>query len=69
MDDSKYDVFKGTPDNNPLWLGNINGLERATELMNRMAARLPGDYFVSKAASAKVVAVNVQLSRISPPTQ
>jgi hypothetical protein len=69
MDDFKYDVFKGTPDKNPLWLGDINGLARATDLMNRMAARLPGDYFVSKAATTEVVVVRSHLSEISSPTQ
>jgi hypothetical protein len=60
MDEFKYDVFKGTPKKNPLWLGSVNGLDRATELMKRMAARLPGDYFVSSGITTEVVAVSKQ---------
>ena len=56
MDEFKYEVFKGIPKKNPFWLGSVSGLERATELMNRMADRLPGDYFVSRAITAEVVA-------------
>jgi hypothetical protein len=52
-----YDVFKGKPNNTRLWLGSIAGLERATGLMNRMAASLPGDYFVVDAATGELVAL------------
>lgn len=58
MDKFKYDVFKGIPKKNPLWLGSVNGLERAAELMKRMAISLPGDYFVSDAVTSEVVAVS-----------
>src|SRR5579864_8485399 len=51
MDEFKYDVFKWIPKKNPLWLGSVNGLERAAELMKRMATSLPGDYFVSSGCS------------------
>jgi hypothetical protein len=57
MDQFEYDVFKGTPKKNPLWLGSVKGWERAVELTNRMAARLPGDYFVSSAVTREVVMV------------
>ena len=60
MDEFKYDVFKGIPKKNPLWLGSVNGLERAAELMKRMATSLPGDYFVSSAVTSEVVAVSSQ---------
>lgn len=46
MDDNNtYDVFKGNPQKKPLWLGTVKGRTRALDLMNRMAVRLPGDYF------------------------
>jgi hypothetical protein len=51
----QYDVLKGTPDN-AMWLGNVRGLGRAIELMNRMAEIQPGDYFVRIASSNRVVA-------------
>ena len=47
MDDNiTYDVFKRNPQKKPFWLGSVKGWTRAVDLMNRMAARLPGDYFV-----------------------
>jgi hypothetical protein len=51
-----YDVFKGHPQKKPLWLGTVNGLPRAIDLMDRMAARLSGDYFVCNAATHEVLA-------------
>ena len=60
-----YDVFKGTPQNKPLWLGTVNRLERAIDQMNRMFARLPGDYFVSNSATHEVLA-SVQISDLGP---
>jgi hypothetical protein len=56
-----YDVFKGTPQKKSLWLGTVNGLGRAIDQMNRMFARLPGDYFVSDSATHEVLA-SVQIS-------
>jgi hypothetical protein len=44
MDEAKYDVFKGTPGTKPLWLGDVIGRQRAMDLVNRTASRLPGDY-------------------------
>jgi hypothetical protein len=51
-----YDVFKQTPQKKALWLGSVNGLPRALDQMKRMAARLPGDYFISDAATHEVIA-------------
>ena len=51
-----YDVFKNAPQKPALWLGTVNGLQRAIDQMKRMAARLPGDYFVSNAATHEVLA-------------
>jgi hypothetical protein len=56
MDTPSYDVFKGTPEKKPLWLGAVPGLERAKEQMNRMASRLPGDYFIFDPVTDNVVA-------------
>ena len=52
-----FDVFKGAPKRSPLWLGNVRGLQKAIDLMNGMARRLPGDYFVSDAATHEVLAL------------
>ena len=44
--ETAYDVFKGTPESKPLWLGTISGLRRAIQMMNMMGERLPGSYFI-----------------------
>jgi hypothetical protein len=52
-----FDVFKGSPKRDRLWLGNVEGLQRAIDLMNSMAGRLPGDYFMCNAATQELVAL------------
>ena len=56
MAESTYDVFKGFPDKKPLWLGAVPARDRAIDQMNRMASRLPGDYFVIDPATHEIVA-------------
>jgi hypothetical protein len=50
-----FDVFKGTREN-CIWLGTLTGLNRAIELMNRMAERQPDSYFVFSSLNSQVVA-------------
>ena len=64
-DNNTYDVFKGIPEKKPLWLGTVNRLERAIDQMDRMFARLPGDYFVSNSATHEVLA-SIQISDLGP---
>jgi len=40
-----YDIFIKTS-GRPMWLGSVGDLSRATDLMNRMAARAPGEYCI-----------------------
>ena len=51
----RLDVFKGTPGND-IWLGSVTALNRAVELMNRMAERQPDNYFVVSSHNSQVVA-------------
>jgi hypothetical protein len=51
----QYDVLKGTPEKS-MWLGSVRGLDRAIELMNRMAEIQPGNYFVRITSSNRIVA-------------
>lgn len=52
----EYGVFKGTPQMQPFQLGLVSDLERARDLMNRMAERIPGNYFVRHMVTRKVLA-------------
>jgi len=52
----EYGIFKGTPQMHPFQLGLVSDLQRATDLMNRMNARIPGNYFVRHMVTREVVA-------------
>jgi hypothetical protein len=55
----EYEVFKGSPKAKPFRLGSVRGSERATQLMYRMYARLPGDYFIRQTSTEEVI-ISVQ---------
>ena len=46
MRDTAYDLFKGTPQENALWLETLEGLRPAIDRMNRLALTKPDDYFL-----------------------
>jgi len=50
-----YELFKVNP-KGPIWLGSMNDLPKALDQMKRMAARLPGHYFVCDSGSREVIA-------------
>jgi hypothetical protein len=51
-----FDIFRGTPEMRPTWLGSVTGMDRAMDLANRLAFRTPGDYFVFDPTTSEVVA-------------
>lgn len=53
-----FDVFSGTPGEDPLWLESVEGLSNARERMEQLAANEPGRYFVFSPLN------NATLSRI-----
>jgi hypothetical protein len=57
MSEATFDVFRGKPLGECVWLGSVDELDRAADLMKLIAARTPGDYFVFCAATQEVVAV------------
>jgi len=54
--DADFDVVKGFAHDKPLCIGTVRGVEIAIELMYRMYAKIPGDYFVRQKATEEVVA-------------
>lgn len=57
MDATKeYVVFKAVPKFKPIRLGSLGNLRMAIEIMNRMASRMPGEYFIVDLATDEVVA-------------
>lgn len=57
MSANDYEVFKGVPQENPMRLGTVQGHQRATDLMYRMYARSPGDYFVRDVQKVIIVSL------------
>ena len=57
MSSATYDLFKGNSQENAIWIEAVEGLEAATERMNRLAATESNDYFLFQSgniiASAK----------------
>jgi hypothetical protein len=49
----EYEIFKGSPHAKSVRLGTVGGCQRATELMYRMYARSPGDYFIRDLAAKR----------------
>ena len=56
MEIREFEVFKGNPEGKAFRLGAVCGFQRAVELMYRMYARLPGNYFVRDLATHQIVA-------------
>jgi hypothetical protein len=63
--DNEFEVFKGVPGGKVIRLGAVRGRDRATHLMYRMYARLPGDYFVWDTVTMQV-ASSVQARMNAP---
>src|SRR5215469_7568178 len=63
MNDEEYVVFKGKSHERPLRLGTVRRRERAIDLMYRMYARMPGDYFIRYSDTNEIVAVLQSASR------
>ena len=56
MLEHRFDIFSGSPDNEPLWLEVTDGLADAIEQMVQRASTKPGCYFVYEGSSRTVVA-------------
>jgi len=41
-----YDIFAGRVDRDAIWIEAVEGLGNAYELMTKIAAKTPGQYFV-----------------------
>jgi hypothetical protein len=52
----EYGIFRGTPQMQPFQLGLVSDLKRATDLMHRMAERIPGSYFVRHMVTREILA-------------
>lgn len=59
-----YDLFKGNTQENAIWIEAVEGLEAATERMNRLAAMDSSDYFLFQSGS-----IVASVKHPNPPSQ
>ena len=53
---SAFDLFAGSGDKDAMWLETVEGLDNARSRMERLAAQVPGQYFVFSVHNCAVVA-------------
>lgn len=51
-----FDIFKGVPDKNAVWVERVEGLAAARRRMEELAKERPGSYFVFSPVSHAVLA-------------
>lgn len=51
-----YDVFKGVPGREPIWVETVQGLENARMRLLKLCESCPGEYFVFDSLNAKIIA-------------
>lgn len=65
QEEKLYDIFAGDPATNPLWLAAVSGLTTAVSVMNCMAAKQRGRYFVLDEDSRVVAQIDRREARLS----
>ena len=61
-----FDIFKGFSDKNAMWVERVSGLAAAQERMGKIAAEVPGPYFIFDLMNHTVLAKHVPSN--APPT-
>jgi hypothetical protein len=56
MKEPAFDIFSCTSDRDALWLECVDGFSEARQRMERIAAAIPGAYFLYDPASRSVTA-------------
>ena len=56
VEEPTFDIFRGNPDQNAVWLEPVMGLLNARQRMEQIAAEKPGRYFILSVQSHSVVA-------------
>jgi hypothetical protein len=56
MKEPTFDIFSGASDKDALWVEAVEGLSKARERMEQIAAEKPGPYFLFSGASHSILA-------------
>ena len=62
-----YDIFSGTQNTDPEWIGSVIGYEAAYERVQAMSTDKPGSYFILCSSTNRIVyAVNTTMREVKP---
>jgi hypothetical protein len=56
MSEVTFDIFSGTSDTDAVWLESVEGLSKARERLEQIAAVRPGAYFLYSPRSRSILA-------------
>jgi hypothetical protein len=62
-----YDILSGVPDNGPIWIETIHGLENARTRLTNLNHMKPGEYFVFDSYAAKIVHTTSEAVQMTQP--
>lgn len=65
QEESLYDIFAGEIEERPLWLVAVSGLSQAVAVMNHVAMKHPGAYFVLDRNRRIVAQIDGRKTRLS----
>lgn len=63
-----FDIFRGLPDKDAVWVETVNGLSSARDRMEQIARIQPAQYFVFSRLDHSVLALT-EIASAGPPTQ
>jgi hypothetical protein len=63
-----YDIFRDFPDDGPIWIEAVQGLENARARLMKLHETRSGDYFVYDPTSSKIVATAIESAPIQVPS-
>ena len=52
---AKFDIFRGLPDGQPVWIMAVGSLEEARRQLTQLTESAPAEYFIFNALSGRVV--------------
>jgi hypothetical protein len=66
FEEPSFDIFRGIPDREAIWVERVAGLSAARNRMERLAAENPGSYFIFSGKSHAILARHVEPPRRTP---
>ena len=55
MKEATFDIFSGESDKDAVWIDSVDGLSKAREHLEEIAAKKPGKYFLFSSSSSSIL--------------